>query len=33
MIEPLGLIVMGAVVGLIVSSVILPLFKLAQALH
>jgi len=33
MIEPLGLIVMGGVVGLIVSSVILPLFNLAQALH
>jgi type II secretory pathway component PulF len=33
MIEPLGLIVMGAVVGLIVSSVILPMFRLAQAVH
>lgn len=33
MIEPLALIVMGAVVGLIVSSVILPMFKLAQAVH
>jgi type II secretory pathway component PulF len=33
MIEPFGLMVMGAVVGLIVSSVILPMFKLAQALH
>lgn len=32
-IEPLGLIVMGAVVGLIVSSVILPMFKLASAMH
>lgn len=32
-IEPLGLIVMGAVVGLIVSSVILPMFKIAQAMH
>lgn len=32
-IEPLALIVMGGMVGLIVSSVILPLFKLAQALH
>jgi type II secretory pathway component PulF len=33
MIEPLALIVMGGVVGLIVSSIILPLFKLAHALH
>jgi len=33
MIEPLALIIMGAVVGAIVSSVILPLFKLSQALH
>jgi type II secretory pathway component PulF len=33
MIEPLALIVMGAVVGVIVASVILPLFKLSQALH
>ena len=33
MIEPLALIVMGGVVGLIVSSVILPMFKLARALH
>ena len=33
LIEPLGLIIMGGVVGLIVSSVILPLFTLAQALH
>lgn len=32
-IEPLGLIVMGAVVGMIVASVILPMFKLAGALH
>jgi type IV pilus assembly protein PilC len=32
-IEPLGLIVMGAVVALIVSSVILPLFRIAQAIH
>jgi type II secretory pathway component PulF len=31
-IEPLGLIVMGAVVGLIVSSVILPLFKLSRVM-
>ena len=30
-IEPMALIVMGAVVALIVSSVILPMFKLAQA--
>jgi type II secretory pathway component PulF len=33
MIEPLALIVMGAVVGLIVASVILPIFKLGHALH
>ena len=33
LIEPMALIVMGAVVGVIVSSVILPLFKLAHALH
>lgn len=33
MIEPLALIFMGAVVGLIVSSIILPVFKLAHALH
>ena len=33
MIEPMALIVMGAVVGVIVSSVVLPLFKLAHALH
>jgi type II secretory pathway component PulF len=33
MIEPVALIVMGGVVGLIVSSVILPMFKLSQALH
>jgi type II secretory pathway component PulF len=33
MIEPLALIVMGGVVGLMVSSVILPMFKLSQALH
>jgi type II secretory pathway component PulF len=32
MIEPLALIVMGGVVGLLVSSVILPMFKLSQAL-
>ncbi|MFH1480032.1 MAG: type II secretion system F family protein, partial [Pseudomonadota bacterium] len=32
-IEPVGLIVMGGVVGLIVASVILPMFKLAQAMH
>jgi type II secretory pathway component PulF len=32
-IEPLGLIVMGAVVALIVSSVILPLFRIGQAIH
>lgn len=33
MIEPIALIVMGVVVGLIVSSVILPLFKLAHMGH
>jgi len=32
-IEPLGLMIMGLVVGLIVSSVILPMFRLAQAMH
>ena len=32
MIEPLALIVLGTVVGIIVSSVILPLFKLAHAI-
>jgi type II secretory pathway component PulF len=33
MVEPVMLIVMGAVVGLIVSSLILPIFKLSQAVH
>jgi type IV pilus assembly protein PilC len=33
MIEPVALIALGAVVALIVSSVILPLFKIAQAIH
>jgi type II secretory pathway component PulF len=33
MVEPLALIMMGAVVGLIVASVILPMFKLAQVIH
>jgi type IV pilus assembly protein PilC len=33
MIEPLALIVMGGMVGIIVSAVILPMFRLAQALH
>jgi type II secretory pathway component PulF len=33
MIEPLALIVMGGVVGLIVSSIILPMFKLARAIY
>ncbi len=33
LIEPAALIIMGGVVGLIVSSVILPMFKLSQALH
>jgi type II secretory pathway component PulF len=32
MIEPMALIVMGAVIGLIVSSVILPMFKLSRAM-
>ena len=32
LIEPMALIVLGSVVGLILSSVILPLFKLAHAL-
>jgi type II secretory pathway component PulF len=33
LIEPAALIVMGGVVGLIVSSIILPMFKLSQVLH
>jgi len=33
MIEPVALIVMGIVVGLIVSSVILPIFKLSHTIH
>ncbi len=33
MIEPAALIIMGGIVGVIVSSVILPLFKLSQALR
>jgi type IV pilus assembly protein PilC len=33
LIEPLALILLGGVVGLIVGSIILPLFKLAGALH
>jgi type II secretory pathway component PulF len=33
MIEPMALVVMGSMVGVIVSSVVLPLFKLAHALH
>lgn len=33
MVEPIMLIVMGAVVGLIVSSLILPIFKLSQAVR
>jgi len=32
-IEPVMLIIMGGVVGLIVSSLILPIFKLSQAMH
>ena len=31
MVEPIMLIVMGCVVGLVVSSLILPIFKLSQA--
>lgn len=33
LIEPAALIILGGVVGIIVSSVILPMFKLSQALH
>ncbi len=33
MIEPLALMILGAVVGLIVASVILPLFKISSAIH
>jgi type II secretory pathway component PulF len=33
LIEPAALVVLGAVVGLIVSSVILPLFKLGQVIQ
>ena len=33
LIEPLALIVLGAVVGVVVSSVILPIFKMAQVIH
>ncbi|MFC1516184.1 type II secretion system F family protein [Thermodesulfobacteriota bacterium] len=33
MIEPLALVFMGTVVGIIVSSVILPIFKMAHAIH
>lgn len=33
MIEPVALIIMGIVVGLIVSSVILPIFKLSHTIH
>ena len=32
MIEPIALILLGGVIGLIVSSVILPMFKLSQAM-
>jgi type II secretory pathway component PulF len=31
--EPAALVIMGGVVGLIVSAVVLPMFKLSQALH
>jgi len=33
MIEPIALLVMGGVIGIIVSAVILPIFKLSYALH
>jgi type II secretory pathway component PulF len=33
LVEPVMLILMGGVVGLIVSSLILPIFKLSQAVH
>ena len=33
LIEPIALILLGGVVGVIVASVILPLFKLAHAIH
>ncbi len=33
MIEPIALVMLGAVVGLIVASVILPIFKIANAVH
>ena len=33
LIEPLALIVLGSVVGVVVSSVILPIFKMAQVIH
>ena len=33
MIEPMALLIMGGVVALLVSSIILPMFKMAQALH
>jgi type II secretory pathway component PulF len=32
LIEPLALIILGGVVGLIVSSITLPMFKLSQAM-
>jgi type II secretory pathway component PulF len=32
-VEPIMLIVMGVVVGLIVVSLILPIFKLSRAIH
>jgi type II secretory pathway component PulF len=31
--EPIMLLMMGAVVGLLVSSLILPIFKLSRAVH
>ncbi|GAX59216.1 type II secretory system protein F [Candidatus Scalindua japonica] len=32
LIEPAALVVMGAVIGIIVSSIILPMFKLSQVI-
>jgi type II secretory pathway component PulF len=33
LIEPIALMLLGGVVGVIVASVILPLFRLAHAVH
>jgi type II secretory pathway component PulF len=32
-IEPVALLIMGVVVGFIVMSIVLPIFKLSQAVH